>query len=308
MLAELFYWVMNMSILASLAGAAVLLLRKIRGLPRRFTQFLWLLPLLRMWIPVGMSSRYSLMTLISALFTKIKTVYLPVQGDIGEHVGMTNSMQWAESYFPLIIKEPLLEDILFYSSILWAAVGLSLLGIYGFLYCSSQRAVLAGAEQDFSGGYFSQKVSSPAVYGILKPKIVLPVSYRERELSLILLHEQTHIKRKDNLWRVIGFVTACVHWFNPLSWLFLRCFLQDLELACDETLLKRLSPEEQKDYARTLLDAVQVRSAFASCFGGAGIGLRIRNILSYKRLSAFSCLCLALLLFAAGWVLLTNAL
>ena len=127
---------------------------------------------------------------------------------------------------------------------------------------------------------------------------------------MILMHEQAHARHMDNLWRVIAFVTAAVHWFNPLAWVFLKVALADLELYCDERVLCRLGNEERRTYARALVDSAQAaqgKNVFASAFGGARIRVRLDRILNYRRLSLFSSVAFALLICAIAFVLLTNA-
>jgi beta-lactamase regulating signal transducer with metallopeptidase domain len=150
-------------------------------------------------------------------------------------------------------------------------------------------------------------VDSPAVYGIIKPRIVIPESYKEKNLEYIIRHEKTHIKRLDNLWRILGFVTASVHWFNPLSWVFLKAFLNDLELACDEMALAGLEKDERKKYAMTLLEASQSKSLLVSAFGGAKVRTRIENVLSYKKMTLVSATGFTLLILVIIFTLVTNA-
>jgi beta-lactamase regulating signal transducer with metallopeptidase domain len=114
----------------------------------------------------------------------------------------------------------------------------------------------------------------------------------------------------DNLWRVLAFATASLHWFNPFAWIFLRIALSDLELFCDERVLNQMGHEERRAYARALVDGAQTkqeRTVFASAFGGARIRVRVERILDYRRLSRLSAVCAALLVAAIAWVLLTNA-
>ena len=102
-------------------------------------------------------------------------------------------------------------------------------------------------------------------------------------------------------------MTVCVHWFNPLAWLFLKLLFADLELACDEAVLRKCNAEQRKEYAHTLLSAVERTNVFASSFGGAKIRMRVENILSYKKLSALSATGMVALLIAIAYILLTNA-
>lgn len=122
-----------------------------------------------------------------------------------------------------------------------------------------------------------------------------------------MLHEKTHIRSLDNLWRIIAFAVVAVNWFNPLCWLFLKGFLTDLELSCDERVLTKLGVNRAKEYALSLLDSKQGATVFTSAFGGAKIRTRIENILSFKKLTCLSLIVFAALIAVIFYVLLTNA-
>ena len=145
------------------------------------------------------------------------------------------------------------------------------------------------------------------MYGIIRPRIVLPAAMEGQDLTYILHHERTHIRRADNLWRLLGFFSAALHWFNPLSWVFLKAFLGDLELACDERAVAAYGEAERKEYARTLLACAEQKSVFASAFGGAKVRTRIENVLSYRKMTGAAAVSFALLTAAVIWVMITNA-
>lgn len=292
-----------MSIVASFMGLIVMLLRKIRFIPRRVSVFLWIIPFLRMTVPVGLNSPYSLMSLVSRFTTRTVTVYQP-SDDIA--FSFSNSIRAAESYSPITYKVNILGTVFSVAGMIWIVVSLSLLIALTLIYVSTKNAV-ADSRHLESNIFFSDKVDSPAVYGIIRPKIIIPGSYKDMELKYIIRHEKTHIKRLDNLWRILGFITASVHWFNPLSWVFLKAFLNDLELACDEMAVSGYDKEERKEYARTLLSCSGSKSLLVSAFGGAKVRTRIENVLSYKKMTAFSALGFALLVVVIIFTLITNA-
>ena len=306
MLGEVFYWLFNMSLASSLVGLIVLALRSIPRLPRRFACWLWLIPLIRMWIPIGMGSRWSLMMLLSKLTTR--TVVVWERGDMS--FACTNMVMAANSYFPVTYRINLLEHLFRAVAVIWLAVAAAIILVLILLYVTTKRE-LRDAVHLRENIYLSEKVTSPALYGLLHPRIILPCGWEKREdLALILAHEKAHARHGDNSWRVIAFVTAAIHWFNPLAWIFLRVALSDLELYCDERVLKRLGEAERKSYALTLVNSAQAmreKTLFASAFGGAGIRVRIDRILNYRRISFVSAVCFALLSVAIAYVLLTNA-
>lgn len=302
---DVLYWLLNMSIIGSAAGLFVLLLRLIKALPRRFINLLWAIPLLRFCIPVGLGGRYGLMSLLPRYIVK----KVPVSDGASSflEISTTNSLQAADSYFPITYKTDLLADVFRYGSIVWAVIAAALLIAMTVIYIAT-LSELKGAERLHGNVYCSDKITSPAVYGIFRPKIIIPVSYKDSpDLDLILLHERQHIKRRDNFYRIAAFVVAAVHWFNPLAWLFLKLYLSDSELACDESVLSKLNEDGRKQYAYALLDAHKSKTVFASAFGGAKLKTRIERIVSFKKMTVVSVIGLGVLAAVIAYILLTNA-
>lgn len=303
MLQEIFYWIFNMSITATVTGVLILLIRLIKKIPRRITVFLWIIPFLRMTIPFGMNSPYSLMSLLSKFTTKTIVVYQPTE-DLS--FSMINSVMAADTYFPITYKVNLLGNIFSVASVIWIIISSAVLLMLIVTYLSTLYELRDSTRLN-DGIYLSKKVLSPAVYGIIRPKIILPESYKDRDYSIVALHEKTHIHCLDNLWRIIAFVIVAVHWFNPFCWLFLKAFLADIELSCDERVISKLGAERAKDYATALLENRQETTLFASAFGGAKIQTRIENILSFKKMTWFSLVVFIILISVIFYVLLTNA-
>ena len=303
MLQEVFYWTFNMSITAALTGVLIMLVRLIKGIPRRMTTFLWIIPFLRMTIPLGLDSPYSLMTLLSKITTKTVVVFQPTDKI---SFSMMNSVMAANSYFPITYKVNILENIFSVASVFWAVVALAIVLMLTAIYCTTLFEI-KDSKYLRENVYLSEKISSPAVYGVLRPKIVLPASYKDKDIELIVQHEKTHIRGLDNLWRMIAFLIVAVHWFNPFSWLFLKAFLADLELSCDERVLVKLGADRSKEYASALLECKQGATVFASAFGGARIRTRIENILSFRKLTWISLAAFISLISVIFYVLLTNA-
>lgn len=304
MLGEFFYWIFNMSIVASFTGLLVLLVRRIQAIPHRISIFLWVVPFIRMCIPLGLNSPYSLMSLLSHFTTKTITVYQPTDNIT---FSMTNSIRAANSYFPITYKVNNLENIFEISSLIWIVIALAIIVILGTIYVISLYEI-KNARHLSKNVYFSDSVHGPAVYGIIKPKIVLPSLYEGKDnIQYVLRHETVHIHRADNLWRLFAFFAAALHWFNPLAWVFLKRFLSDIELACDESAIAIYNKEERKKYAQALLHCAQSKNLFPSSFGGSKIKTRIENILSYKKLTSISAVSFTILIILIIYVLATNA-
>lgn len=303
MLHEIFYWIFNMSLTATLVGSIVLLLRAIRKIPRRISVFLWVIPYFRMCIPFGLDRPYSLMSLVAKITTKSVVVYAPAKWF---SFSTTNTVMAANEYFPITYKVAMLEDVFRIASIVWSIVLLAIVLTLGIFYVMALHEI-KDATQLQGNVYVSDKVTSAAVYGVFRPKIVLPPSCPPEDIRFVLLHEQAHIKRADNLWRIVALFLTAVHWFNPLAWVFLKLLFHDMELACDERVLAALDAAASRAYAHSLLNAEESAHLYGAAFGGAKIRARIENILSFKKMTRLSLAGFLAFVIAVCSVLLTNA-
>lgn len=301
MFSEIFYWVLNVSILASGAGLVVLILRKIKRLPRTLVYILWVIPFIRFWMFFGIASQYSLLSFVSKYTTKTVVIWKEYPD-----LTLSNSLMAADQYFPITYKTDLLQNFFEIAAMIWIVIAVAALIAVTLLYFFT-KTELKSASLIRDNLYKSEKITAPAVYGMMHPRIIIPTSMAEIDLKYIILHEQVHIKRKDNLLRVLAIVTACVHWFNPLSWVFLKTFFCDMELACDGKVIKSLDDKKAKDYAAVILACASGKTLFASAFGGAKTRIRIENICSYKKLTTLSFLSLIIFMIALFIVLITNA-
>lgn len=303
MLGEIFYWIFNMSIAATICMVPVWLVRLIKKIPRRIFVWLWLVPLVRMCIPVGITSKYGIMALLSRFTTKTVTV---VQIGNDSALTMMNHVMGANSYFPITYKVNLLEDLFNVTAVIWLVVAMAAILTMTVIYLITLGEV-KDAQKLKENVYISDKIKTPAVYGITNPKIILPIEYDANQLTFILMHEKAHIRRNDNFIRLFAFVVVCIHWFNPFAWLLLKMLDSDIELACDETVLSGCNETERKEYAYALLSTAEKTNVFAASFGGAKIRIRIENILSFKKISYFSVVAFSVLIIAICYILLTNA-
>lgn len=139
----------------------------------------------------------------------------------------------------------------------------------------------------FAGNiYWAEEIPTPFVFGIVKPKIYFPVEMKEEDITYILEHERTHVRRLDHLKKPAALFITAIHWFNPFAWLACKFFAKDMELACDEETIQRVGQENSKEYAKILLNiAVGKRNPFMSslAFGESDIKSRIKNIMQKKK-------------------------
>ena len=134
--------------------------------------------------------------------------------------------------------------------------------------------------------YQSENVVSPFVLGIIKPNIYLPFKMNEKDMEHVVAHEMAHIRRKDHLWKPLGFILLTLHWFNPLMWLGYVLLCRDIELACDEKVIKELDHDARADYSQALLTCSVNRRMIAACplaFGEVGVKDRVKSVLNYKK-------------------------
>ncbi len=148
--------------------------------------------------------------------------------------------------------------------------------------------------------YVSDRTSTPLTVGMVQSRIILPKQLRADRIDLkyVLAHEMVHIRRADNLLKLIMLMTACIHWFNPLAWMMYLFFDRDIELSCDERVLEIYGEKQKKKYAETLLDLAETQyqwSLFLNGFGKSAIQERIVAIMNFKKISIAGIVCAVLL-------------
>ena len=134
--------------------------------------------------------------------------------------------------------------------------------------------------------YRSENVDSPFVLGVLGPKIYLPFDLRGTDLSHVIAHENAHIRRKDHWWKPVGFVLLALHWFNPIMWVGYILLCRDIELACDEKVIKEMDSKTKADYTEALVACSVNRRVIAACplaFGEVGVKERVKTVMNYKK-------------------------
>ena len=300
MRSDVFYWVLNLSIHGSLVCLLIWLLRLIRQIPRRVIYALWLAPALRLTMPFAPSLPWSFMGLLRKLGAR--TVTVPGFSDMG--IWATNYTQAADSYFPITYKTDALRELFETCALIWVIGTAACLLTMTALYVMT-RSELRGAKPLRPGVWVSEKVVSPGLVGVFRPRILVPPGMSRKLLDYVEAHERIHRRRLDNLWRCLALGICCLHWFNPVVWFSLKLFFADMELSCDEAVVRKLPVRKRKEYATALLSVAAGRDLFVSAFGGAKLRLRVERVLSYRRLTlgagaAFTALAGAVLLVLAS--------
>lgn len=168
---------------------------------------------------------------------------------------------------------------------LWLA-GVALLLIYSAAATLALRLKLRTATRLKAGIYESDRIKTPFLFGLLNPVIYLPVGVARTEEVYIIKHETVHLKRRDYLIKPLAFLVACIHWFNPLVWAAFRMMCKDMEMACDESVIKELGEGAKKAYSEALLNLSASRRPVMAgplAFGEDEIKARIKNVLSYRK-------------------------
>ncbi|MBR5272893.1 MAG: hypothetical protein IKU25_05820 [Clostridia bacterium] len=316
-MAAIFLKLLNMSITASWLVVAVILLRLIfKKAPKIISLILWALVGIRLILPFSLESTFSLvpneLTVPSGI-TSSTTIppadnTLPTlpSGNTSEIVpgGVTTI---DPNTTPTIPQSPgavngatAMQTALYIMGIVWAA-GVAAMLIYALVSYIRLRLKVREAVKSEGNILVCDGVASPFILGIIRPKIYLPSSIDIQDIHYVLAHENAHLKRRDHLWKPLGFLLLSVYWFNPVLWVAYILLCRDIELACDEKVIKSLGIEAKKPYSTALVNCSVPRRAVAVCplaFGEVGVKKRVKTVLNYKK-PAFWVIIIALLLCVA---------
>ncbi len=201
-----------------------------------------------------------------------------------------------------------MQIILFFAACIWIA-GMAVMFIYSAVSYLRLNYRISTATLLQDNVYETDEINSPFVCGFFKPKIYLPVGLDDKEREYVLRHERTHIRRVDHLIKPFAFLVLSVHWFNPFMWLSFWLMSRDLEMSCDERVVRELGAGEKAAYSAALVHLAMKRPILAGsplAFGESGTKTRVKNILNYKK-PAFWVIFIALAAaITAGVCLLTN--
>ena len=287
LLSEVFLKILNMSISASWLVLAVLLLRLVlKKAPKWVSVLLWGFVAVRLICPFTIESVLSLIPSAETVSPEIMMDWTPeistgigsVDTVINPIITQTFAPNPATSANPLQILIPV-------AGILWFTGIVAMLLYTAVSYFLLRRRV-ATAVLLRNNIYQSENVDSPFVLGIIKPKIYLPFQMDGKNLEHVIAHEESHIRRKDHWWKPFGFVLLALHWFNPLMWLGYILLCRDIELACDEKVIKEMDNENRADYTQALVACSVNRRRIAACplaFGEVGVKERVKSVMNYKK-------------------------
>ena len=284
---ELFLKIINMSISASWLVLAVLILRFVlKKAPKWINVLLWGIVAIRLICPFSFESTLSLIPSAETIPLNIGMDTTPtinsgisaINNAVNPIISQSNTPMAGASVNLLQITIGIYEYIWIFGMI---ALALYTAISYWRLRCKVDTAVR------YKDNIFqSENVSFPFVLGIIKPRIYLPFKMNGQYLEYVVAHEQAHICRKDHWWKPLGFLLLMIHWFNPLMWLAYVLLCRDIELACDEKVIKELGNEQRGDYTQALVACSVNRRMIAACplaFGEVSVKERVKSVMNYKK-------------------------
>ena len=304
-MAMVFLKLLNMSIAASWLVLAVILLRfLLKRLPKMFHCVLWVMVGIRLICPFSLESALS-------LIPSAKTV--PDEMVAGQSFRITTKVPMMDTQVNEYIGDTYYEGVTVPSGqgkkgmqimgIIWLAGMVGMLGYSMVSYGMLRRKVKPAMCVGNCGIWICDEIESPFILGLIRPRIYVPSGMNEKYMDYVLAHERAHLRRGDHLWKPLGFLLLSIYWFNPLIWVAYMLLCRDIELACDEQVIKNMELFEKKEYSKALLCCSVPRHMIAACpvaFGEVGVKERIRSVLNYRRptlwvilLGAVSCVVVA---------------
>ena len=281
-----FLKILNMSISACWIILVIILLRFIfKNAPKWVNCTLWGIAGLRLIMPISIESIFSLIPSTETISKSPESPRPQIDSGI-TLIDDTANNYFRGNYFEGITRP--MDNFISNTEILaviWL-IGLTSLLLYTVISFISLKRKIATAVILTDNIYQSENVVSPFVLGFIKPKIYLPFNINMQDINHVISHEQAHIQRKDYFWKPLGFLILSVHWFNPLVWVGYILLCRDIELACDEKVIKGLGNEQRADYSEALLACSINRKMIAACplaFGEVGVKNRVKSILNYKK-------------------------
>lgn len=285
-MAEIFQKALNMSIAAGWLILAVIALRLLlRRAPKRFRLLLWAVVGLRLALPWSIESALSLIPSAQTLPEGIMLERAPVldtgisalNGAINPGFTAAFTPELGASANPLQVLLPI-------AAAFWmlGAAAMLLWALVSWLRLRKRVREAVRLEENV----YECEIASPFVLGLFRPRIYLPFSLENGERELVLAHERAHITAGDHIIKPLGWLLLAAHWYNPLVWIAYALFCRDIELACDERVVRGLSLSDRADYSQALLDLSRPRGGVRACplaFGESSVKGRVKSVLCYKK-------------------------
>lgn len=311
-MSEVFLKLLNVSITASWLGIAVLVGRVfLKKCPRWITVVLWALVAVRLICPVSIESPISM---VPSSETVPKDI---IKSEVPE---INSGLPYLNSTVNPIIEENLaptpeesvnpIEVITEVAAYVWIS-GVCVMLVYCIGSYAFVRRKVREAVKVRDNVWETDRIATPFVLGLARPRIYIPVGMNEDDLEYVISHETSHIRRLDHIWKPLGFLILSVYWFNPLLWVCYVLLCRDIEVACDEKVLRDIGVEKKADYSTALINCSVPRKMITACplaFGEVGVKARVRGILNYKKPTFWLIIAGLVVCIAVGVFFLTDPL
>lgn len=281
---ELFFSVLHMSITASYVILFIIILRlPLKKVPKSISYALWSIAAFRLLCP------FSFESIVSFIPTGTEEIPQYIFHSQMTHTNNNALEPFTEKALTVAPTNygvsPVQTFFNSWSGYIWI-IGIVLMLIYSIVCILILKNHLKHAQHLKSNIYEAVNIKTPFVLGILSPKIYLPAGLTEDEKRYIIQHEKTHISRFDHMVKLLAFLILCIHWFNPLVWIGFLLMSTDMELSCDEKVIRKMGIEIKKDYSTSLLSLAtnhRIINGSPLAFGERNVKGRIKNVLNYKK-------------------------
>ena len=308
MLDRIFLQILNMSFTASFVILFVLVARLfLKKSAKVFSYALWGIVLFRLICPLSFESVFSFLPVrVEPISQDIVYMNIPKID-----TGITTINHAINSSLPAATPHASVNPLqiwVFLGRIIWLG-GIAILLVYSIVSLMKFKKCLRCAVHKKDNIYIAEKLDTPFVMGIAHPKIYLPATLGAEEEQYILLHEQMHIRRFDHIIKILSFLVLCLHWFNPLVWVAFFISGRDMEMSCDEAVIKQLGGDVKKEYSSSLLALATGRRIIGGtplAFGEGDTKGRIKNVLNYKKSGFWAIVATVIVIIIIGIGLTTN--
>lgn len=308
----LFLKLVNMSITASWLVAAIIVLRLLlRKAPKAIHCALWAMVAIRLVCPFSLESSLSLMPRQEPITQETFQAEPAVPSTSTEYGIVAYESPGGEITYSGHVTVNHIGGP-FPTSLWLTGIWLMGMGLMLIYVAESYLKICRKAAPSIpigNGVWICDHIDTPFILGLFRPRIYLPSALDSKDADFVLAHEQAHLKRKDHWWKPLGFALLSVYWFNPVLWLAYILLCRDIEMACDEKVVKTMGIDEKKSYSTALLNCSLPRHWIAACplaFGEVGVKQRVKNVLHYKKPAFWIILISVVLCITAAVCLLTD--
>ncbi len=306
---SIFLKILSMSLVASVVILVVLVLRLfLKRTPKYVNCILWGIVAVRLILPIAIESNFSL---IPEALSQNRASEYTVHENLPSEEEVVVFYESDYDFSEPVVEQGSLEisneansiSALSIVSYIWV-IGVATMVAYSIISSIVLQNKLKSGIIVENSVCVSDSISTPFVFGVVKPRIYIPSSLPQNVVSYVIAHESAHVKRGDNIWKILAFLLLSVYWFNPLMWIAFVAFEKDMELACDERVIAKMDVISKKEYANALLTcSLNKKAAFVYpvCFGEIGIKERIMAVKNYKKSAAgFVLISLLICILVAG--------